>query len=288
MVGADRIRTSLLQLAIRSHPSAVASQKREAGRFPQHLIAPLCSFALLAAIAVVWNPFVGEKFTNNILEIVRDVRRPNGGSYANVATHHAEYAAATEKSIYVFIYTTDNPEGGDIDFRRSAETRVADIQQSLDFDSNDIVLIRGLKSRGEFESFIRSVNEQFGIGKIKELAIFSHGGVDGPIFHGNDGKQEQYTDFMSNLTINFSPSASAKFMSCLSAKFAQGFADIHRVASSGFLTRTIFSGSPSSKTYRYLVTRKEYTLGSTGRRRRFLGEAVLQPVEYDPLPWWTH
>jgi len=258
-------------------------------KIPSKWIPALWSLLLIGGIAAVWNPFVGEKCLNMLLEAAR--RNALRHSTARVfAASPLVSTAGTDRrgKIYLVVYTTGNPEGGDIDFQLSAQTRADDIQHAVGFDvTRDVVLLRGVRTRVEFESVVNTLGDHSD-GAIQELTIYSHGALDGPIFHGADGKQEQYEDFMENLDFHFAPHASANFMGCTSAGFAQGFADAHRVNAYGFLTRTIFSGAPDTKTYTYLLGLKEYTLGSKGRLSRLRGEAIAGPELFLPLPWWMH
>ena len=183
------------------------------------------------------------------------------------------------RRVHFIAYTVGNPDGDD-DFKKAAETRARDFQNSKSFDPNrDVVLLYGLGSKDNFKWALEDAQK---FGNIQELALFSHGGRnDGPIFHNAAGAEENLTkDEVAGLKINFTPSAHADFMACHTATngFSQNFANAHKVLALGF-AGTTFSGEPNQKSYGYKFGDREYMLGSEG----FLNRAWHSVIGGDDL-----
>jgi hypothetical protein len=83
-------------------------------------------------------------------------------------------------------------------------------------------------------------------GKIGQVALFSHSGGDGPVFHDNaTGKPYQLTAAdLAGIKVNWSSTASCTLYGCNTAnRFAQKFADAQGVPTFGYDKYAYFSAS---------------------------------------------
>jgi hypothetical protein len=132
------------------------------------------------------------------------------------------------------------------------------IRNSEGYDpEKDTVIVRGVKTKEDFEGVIMEANGQENdYGKIEQLALVSHSGpAHGPIFQYGTPQQDQYfkpTEQLPKLWFNWSQTAEAKFLGCNTAvNFAQNFANAQRVPAWGFDTFSSISSSPDKKTKGY-------------------------------------
>jgi RHS repeat-associated protein len=191
----------------------------------------------------------------------------NWNLYAYTWNNPLRYTDPTGNDVYVVAYTYGN-HAGDDKLYQAALTRANEIYTSGSFDpTKDIVLVQGVNSFHSFAGLIDEANslEQKGFGKVAEVTIFAHSGVDGPNF--NEGPREKgYTNEQNpegifGLKINWASDAVARFMGCHTAEpaakwpegsFAQRFANRQHVLTYGYDSGTSFSSSPITRSKAYV------------------------------------
>jgi RHS repeat-associated protein len=215
----------------------------------------------------------------------------NWNRYAYVWNNPLKYVDPDGEKVYVVTYTTGNSEGDD-ELRRSAETRAQEIQKSKGFDpKKDTVLLRGVKTKEDFKDVLKEAN-RLGktYGKVEQISLFSHSGVDGPVFHDASGRGAQFSvSELATLKVNWSGSATAKFYGCRTATFCQNFANVQRVPSYGYDKYAYFSSSPKKREGPnptgplYLIAADGWENG--GYWRHIAGRGRVYPmVRRDPAP----
>jgi len=188
----------------------------------------------------------------------------NFNLYVYVRNNPLIYTDPTGETIYAIFYTTgnlkNNPDGGDDEFKRAAETRANEIRNSKGFDSSkDAVVTFGVNSKQDFKDAIATIGSmgQY-FGKVGELSMFSHSGHDGPVFPGSPGSSASDRQFISNfagttmtdrsqladLHINWESNARAVFYGCHSQSFADAFSVVQGVRTFGFTGTASFFSTP--------------------------------------------
>jgi RHS repeat-associated protein len=155
---------------------------------------------------------------------------------------------------YAVLYTTGNSEGQQ-EMERAAQTRADEIRSSPGFDvDKDTVILQGVKTRDDFASALNGVNsatKEFG--PVRELDLFAHSGIDGPVFHEDsaisknnpNGAVQLSPENISGLPkLNWAGGASATFSGCRTWHFASEFARAEHVTTFGTPTYANFSSNP--------------------------------------------
>lgn len=184
----------------------------------------------------------------------------NWNRYVYVWNNPLKNVDPNGEEVYVVMYTTGNGAGDD-EFRRAAETYAEAIRKSASFDpKKDTVLVMGVRTKEDVDNVFliakimgQGEKGQPAYGKIQQVAIFSHAGPQGPVFHPagtgpapGQGIQWNLRE-VKNLSINWAPGASAHFYGCYTATFAQTFANIHNVTAFGNEKYAYFSSDPTKR-----------------------------------------
>jgi RHS repeat-associated protein len=216
-----------------------------------------------------YNPIVDSEEEEDFAQYLGQPQNWNRCVY--VWNNPLRYIDPNGEKVYVVTYTFGNSSGDD-EFRRAAETREQQIRNSKGFDpKKDTVLLAGVKTKEDFAKVIKEANGlQKQYGKVEQISLYSHAGSkDGPVFHDQGGNPTQFSQGeISNLRVNWSGSAGARFYGCYTGKnFAQNFANAQRVPAYGYDRYAYFSTSPDKRTSNdtgrlYLIATDGYENGT--------------------------
>ena len=160
------------------------------------------------------DPTLNRQLTNDSDEATKEFltylgQPQNWNRYPYVWNSPLRFGDPTGEKVYVVAYTTGNSKGDD-EPRRAAETYADELQQSSGFDpKNDTVLVVGVKSHVDFQKALDSVATSLiekTYGKVEQVALFSHSGFDGPVFHRNStsAAYQMTASDLSRLKVNWS------------------------------------------------------------------------------------
>jgi RHS repeat-associated protein len=185
-----------------------------------------------------------------VLETKKALHAPQmWNRYSYVLNNPMVLTDPTGTTIYVVTYTTGNREGGDDELRRAAFTRAAQIMGQKGFDSKkDRVLLSGVKTGSDWSGVLASAKTlESKYGKVGSVSLFSHSGLDGPVFHTPAGDPAQFSfSQLSKIAVNWGSGATASFFGCNTATggFTQAWANAQGVTTYGFDNTTYFSSNP--------------------------------------------
>jgi hypothetical protein len=87
--------------------------------------------------------------------------------------------------------------------------------------------VKRVKTKDDFRGAVKEANgleKQYG--KVGEVDVFSHAGLDGPTLHEQNGKPTQFSgQELGDLKVNWATGAEARFYGCYTSWFAQDFAN---------------------------------------------------------------
>jgi RHS repeat-associated protein len=198
-----------------------------------------------------YNPIVDSEREENFRGYLGQPQ--NWNRYTYVWNNPLKYTDPFGEKVYVVTYTYGNTHGDD-ELKRAAETKAGHIRDMKGFDpKKDTVLLKGVKTKEDFGGVLKEANgleKQFG--KVEQVTLYSHAGADlGPTFHdGIDNGPTQFSQAeLSNLKVNWSSSAIAKFYGCYTGmNFAQNFANAQGVPTYGYDRFAYFSSSVDKRT----------------------------------------
>jgi RHS repeat-associated protein len=237
-----------------------------------------------------YNPIVDTEKEEDFREYLGQPQ--NWNRYGYVWNNPLKYTDPFGEKVYVVTYTYGNTHGDD-ELRRAAETKAGHTRDMKGFDpKKDTVLLKGVKTKADFAAVLKEANgleKQFG--KVEQVTLYSHAGAaDGPTFHDAiDNGPTQFTrGEVSNLKVNWSKSAIAKFYGCYTgANFAQNFANAQGVPAFGYDRYAYFSSSvdkrtgPNSTGRLYLIATDGYENGTW--LKYMMGNSEAYPmVRRDP------
>ncbi|HEY0377477.1 MAG TPA: RHS repeat-associated core domain-containing protein [Pyrinomonadaceae bacterium] len=239
-----------------------------------------------------YNPVVDSEKEESFDEYLGQPQ--NWNRYVYVWNNPLKYVDPFGEKVYVVTYTYGN-SGGDAEFERAARTKAYNIQNSKGFDSKkDTVLLKGVYKKEDFASVLqeaKGLEKQYG--KVEQVVLYSHSGtIDGPVFHDENGQPTQFNQQeLSNLQVNWSDSAIAKFYGCYTGKyFAQNFANAQGVPAYGYDRYAYFSSRVDKRVTSSWPVGPLYLIAADGSKngtfwKHFWGNGQVYPmVRRDPAP----
>jgi RHS repeat-associated protein len=142
--------------------------------------------------------------------------------YSWVANNPMKYIDPNGEDVYLFYYINDNYKNGKKDdnanrmFWAAAVTRAIDIAKNL--KDGDKAIIKSVSNTNDFKSTIEGdiAANKDDYGPTKEVGIWSHAGLDGPLRHDQNGNLDQLpVSDWGDINFNWkSDGASISFYGC--------------------------------------------------------------------------
>ena len=146
---------------------------------------------------------------------------PHLSPYAYCAGNPVNAIDPDGQRIFMLFYTIGNRRGDDM-FKAAAETRMADIMSTSNYQKEqDIVILRSIQDLGQIEELVKGIVNDYSevYGKTAEFSIWSHAGLDGPTgtvetSHYAVDRNQMSIDGWSSINFNWEQNAIAGFFGC--------------------------------------------------------------------------